>query len=220
VIRAAALAALLALLAAPAHAQREEVHPLSTYVDSAALHAAVAAAPEGPRSLYWISFDSAGVLREVRSLDCSGGAREYREALAGLLRSHARPVHATRRAAGVAILLTGGPSARVQVARRVREEQPAVADVEALADTLYAVSRRLVQQIPALKGRMADVTVEFGIDDAGVPGQSRIPTPLGIPEIDDAVHDIVHSMRFRPATINRCPVPVQVLLPIHLEFHR
>lgn len=217
-IRAAAVAALLALLATQAHAQSREVHPLSTYVDSAALHAAVAAAPEGPRSLYLILFDSAGVRNEVRSLDCSGGASEHREALAALLRTHARPVHETRKATGVYVWLTAGPSARVQVARRVREERPELANVGEVADTMERVTKRLVRQLPALKGRMADVTATFQIDEKGVPAQSRILTQLGIPEIDDGIHDIVDAMRFRPAMINRCPVPVLVELPIHLEF--
>lgn len=217
-IRAAALAALLALLAIPAHAQREEVHPLSTYVDSAALHAAVAAAPAGPRSLYWIQFDSTGALEEVRSLDCSGGASEYRDGLAGLLRTHARPVHETRKPTGVSVWLTAGPSARVQVARRVREHRPELANMDDVADTMYRVTQRLVRQLPALRGRMAEVTAKFQIDEKGVPAQSRILTQLGIPEIDDGIHDIVDAMRFRPGMINRCPVPVLVEVPIHLEF--
>ncbi|HEX8453520.1 MAG TPA: energy transducer TonB [Longimicrobium sp.] len=215
-IRAAALAALLAI---PAHAQRE-VHPLSSYVDSAALHAAIAAAPEGPRSLYWIQFDSTGALEEVRSMDCSGasGAREYREALAGLLRTHARPVHETRKATGVNVWLTPGPSARVQVARRVREDLPSLANLDEVADTMERVTKRLLRELPALRGRMAEVTVKFQVDEKGVPAQSRILTQLGIPEIDDGIHDIVDAMRFRPAMINRCPVPVLVEVPIHLEF--
>jgi hypothetical protein len=216
VIRAAALAALLAI---PAHAQRE-VHPLSSYVDSAALHAAIAAAPEGPRSLYWIQYDSTGALEEVRSMDCSGagGAREYREALATLLRTHARPVHETHKATGVNVWLTAGPSARVQVARRVREDLPSLANLDEVADTMERVTKRLLRQLPALRGRMAEVTVKFQIDEKGVSAQSRILTQLGIPEIDDGIHDIVDAMRFRPAMINRCPVPVLVEVPIHLEF--
>lgn len=217
-IRAAALAAVLALLAIPAHAQRQEVHPLSTYVDSAALHAAVAAAPQGPRSLYWVQFDSTGVLEEVRSLDCSGGASEYRQTLAALLRTHAHPVHETRKATGVTVWLTAGPSARVQVARRVREEHPALANADEVGNTMDRVAKRLLRQLPALRGRMAEVTVKFQIDEKGVPAQSRILTQLGIPEIDDGIHDIVDAMRFRPAMVNRCPVPVLVELPIHLVF--
>lgn len=170
--------------------------------------------------MYWITFDTAGVLQEVRSLTCPEPAPGYHDVIAGLLRAHARLVHVTRKATGLTVWLRSGPSARIEVARRVREHSPELANMSAVGDTVNRVARRLQQQFPALKGRLADVTVEFRINEEGVPGQSRILTPLGIAPIEDAVHAVVRSMRFRPATINRCPVPAHVTLPIILQFDR
>lgn len=198
---------------------------LAEFVDSAALHQALAAAPPAPagaprRHLFWVRYDSTGALETVRAHVRAPSPGGYDSTMVALLRPHLRPQLARGRGAGEVLWLRPGSSPRISVLKSASEEQPRLTNMDALQSRMEAAAKRLVAGWPELAGREGTGVVGFTISDAGIPTGARYLSGPRSPEFQREIVAIVEAMRFRPALIEGVPVETRAELPITLTFRR
>lgn len=198
--------------------------PLSAYVDSAALHRALLAAPEPPpgtspnRLLFQMTFGEDGELKEVQSLACRPPAGEYENALASLIRAHVRPQSGARKRTGEIVRVRGGGAARVEIADHVREDRPVVADERAVGSHIDAVAKRIVREHPELKNHEVEGIVRMIVTDSGTVASASFEQSTTVEAVNAGMLEVARAIRFRPAAVNRCPVAVLVEMPITFTF--
>ena len=210
----ATAAAAVAAVAAPPR--------MSAFLDSAALHAALARVP-APRArrrierVFVVTFDSAGQPQPVKPAAPRAMPAGYRDTVGPLLQAALRPI-APRRGGWPSLLLvqTGSTPAvaDVQLPRRM----PAVANMSALQRALYDASQELLAVDDALVGREFPLRIAMRVDEDGIATPTGIAVSSGVRAVDDAALGAMRVIRFRPELLDDEPVPSRVVLPIRFVF--
>lgn len=117
---------------------------------------------------------------------------------------------------GVLVRAEAGAPPRVRVGKQ-EECRP---DLLNRPEVGQAVNRQLARLDPALRRslpRRAVLMMRIG-PDGGVM-ERRFEERTGVPELDEVALAAARRMRFRPARLNRTPVPVWVTIPIDMQVH-
>jgi hypothetical protein len=211
--------------AAPAPARRPEIVelPVSAFIDSAALHQALLAAPPAPaefrlKPLYVVVYDSTGALKEVRTMGERQFPVEYGRQMVELLRANVRPRIAATKPSVNYVWLQSGSSPRIAVDEALVEARPRLQNTSAVSRELSRASERLQRANPGLAGRSVTAQVAMRVSEEGVPEDPRLSQSTGNIQIDREIMGVAHTMRFAPANLSGYTVKVLVQLPITLTF--
>jgi TonB family protein len=209
-------ASALAAQEAPAPAERL---PLSAFVDSAALVAAVAALsppelPDGVMPLFQVSFDSAGEATVEPVFDEIPAG--HAAAVVGALRANLAAWPAGR--GGWTFVRVRAGAAPLVDRPAVRTTGPRLADrvfEEGLTELAQAFARR---EDVAEGSYRAVLRLRVRADGTPDPATVRLVRAVGDAELDSAVLALVPRMRFHPATVEGIPVRAWVRQPIRFEI--
>ena len=195
---------------------------LRTFLDSAALHAALVRLPaprEGKRAarVFVVAFDSAGRPQPVRPAVRRAMPDAYRESVAPLVQAALRPMAPFKDGWQAMLLVESGaaPAIREVV---LPEWQPRVANMQALSAALYASAHRLVNTDDSLEGTELLVHVALRVDEDGIAEPRGITRSSGNAAVDDAALGAVRIVRFHPGLLDGEPVAARVVLPIRFVF--
>jgi len=197
--------------------------PLSAFVDSAALHQALLAAPSAPadfrlKPLYVVVYDSTGALKTVRTMSERQFPAEYGRRMVELLRASVRPrITATKLTVNY-VWLQSGSSPRIAVEEDLVEARPRLANTATISRELTRAVGRLQQSDPGLAGRNLTAQVAMMVSEEGVPEEPRIERSTGNVYVDREVIAVARSMRFFPASLSGYTVRVLVQIPVTLVF--
>ena len=198
--------------------------PVSAFIDSAALHRALLAAPPAPaefrlKPLYVVVYDSTGGLKDVKTVSERHFPAEYGRQMVELLRANVRPRVAATRPSVNYVWLQSGSSPRIAVEEGLVEVRPRLQNTSAVTRELSRASERLQRSNPGLAGRSVTASVSMRVTQEGVPEEPRLSQSTGNIQIDREIIGVAHSMRFAPASLNGYPVSVLIELPITLAFN-
>lgn len=213
---AACAACLLARTAARAQTgpneHRERELPLSAWVDSTALVAALAQIPEPAQapsvpSVFVLRVNKDSTLAAEPLFD--GLPEAYSHAIVQVLLAHTIVPRAKED--GTQLLLTPGARARVEKPVLRRFHAPDLINRELAGRLADQFMRTHTGSVP--RGDYTAV-VRAHLDRQGVAHEIELLHPTWIPLLDNAALDIARQMRFRPATAEGLPVRVWVTIPI------
>ena len=221
--------ALLSISVTPLPAQRPprgfavRITPrMHAFLDSAALHAAIAELPGSPAEkrtsrVFIVEFDSTGMAQPVVPAVPGMMPAGYRDAVAPLIQAALRPIAPSRTGWRSLILVEAGREPRIEEVR-LAEEKPRVANSRELERVLFDHSQRLLGRDTTLIGRTFRVHVAMRVDEDGVASTSGIALSSDIAAIDSAALDAVRLIRFHPGRLDGDPAPTRVVLPIRFVF--
>lgn len=215
-ITAAAAACLAAATTAQAQSgqrnERERDLPLSAWVDSTALVAALAQIPDPAQaptvpSVFVLSVNADSTLGAEPLFD--GLPEAYSQSIVQALLAHTRVPRGKE--ISTELLLMPGARARVEAAvlRRFHEPDLINRDLAGRLANQFMETHR--GSIPPGSYR---AVVRAHLDRQGVAEQIELLHPTWMPLLDNAALDIARQMRFRPATAEGLPVKVWVTIPI------
>lgn len=195
---------------------------LHAMLDSAALHAALAAVPDArgekrTARVFRIVFDSAGQPQPVKPAVPAVMPDEYRAAVAPLIQSALRPLEPRRGGWQALLLVRAGPAPRVEQVV-LPERRPELVEMPALRRALTQSAQELVRADPALMGRRLRVHVTMRVDEHGLAGAPAVHSSSGNSLVDSAALRTVQVLRFAPALLDNEPVAFRVVIPIHFVF--
>lgn len=199
--------------------------PVSAFIDSAALHQALLAAPAAPaefrlRPIYVVAYDKTGALEEVRVMSERQFPAEYGRRMVELLRANVRPRTISSKPAVNYVWMESGSSPRIAVVADLVEVRPRLQNTATVTRELSRASERLVRANPGLAGRSVTAQVAMRVTEEGMPEEPRLAQSTGSIEIDREIIGVARSMRFAPASLNGYPVKVLVQLPVTLTFQQ
>ncbi|HEX8209183.1 MAG TPA: energy transducer TonB [Longimicrobium sp.] len=197
--------------------------PVSAFIDSAALHQALLAAPPAPagfrlRPLFRVAYDSTGALKEVETISRTHFPQEYGQQMVELLRAHVRPRITTGKEEWNTVWLQSGRSPKIVAIPAVVTVRPRVANTAVVTRELTRVSQRLQQLNSTLAGRQFTAGVSMLVSEEGVPEEPRIERSTGDVQIDREILNVARMMRFTPGMVEEYPVKITVQIPISLVF--
>jgi len=80
---------------------------------------------------------------------------------------------------------------------------------------ISAVGRKLPLDLAANSN--ADVTVNFIVDNHGVPQEFTVARSAGSPDVDKETIEALRQYRFKPATLNNLPIVAHLTMEIKLQ---
>lgn len=193
--------------------------PLSAFIDSAALHQALLAAPPAPaefrlKPLYVVVYDSTGALKDVKMMSERQFPAEYGRRMVELLRANVRPRIAATKPSVNHVWLQSGSSPRIEVQLALVEARPKLSNTATISRAMTTVAERLQQANPGLAGSQLTVEVSMLVSDEGVPEEPKILRSSGNFAVDRDLVTLARSMRFTPATVDGYAVKVHVRVPV------
>jgi hypothetical protein len=211
--------------AAPAPQRRSSFIklPVSAFIDSAALHQALLAAPPAPaefrlKPLYMVVYDSTGALKDVNTISERQFPAEYGRQMVELLRANVRPRVAATKPSVNYVWLQSGSSPRIALEELLVEVRPRLQNTGAVTRELARASERLQRSNPGLAGRSVTARVSMRVSEDGVPEEPRLGQSTGSIPIDREIMGVAQLMRFAPASLSGYAVKSLVQLPITLTF--
>ena len=193
--------------------------PLTAYVDSAALHAALSgiAPPAGEEAghVFTLEFGLDGALVHVEPF--SGLARGYAEEVVKALTAHARRQRASGASSSIHLHVVAGPSPRIARVDPAAVTPPAVSNLGRIAALLEDAVRVYRAQLEGLGGGRTAV-VDMRVLENGRVEDVRIASSTGSPVLDQQALKVAARARFRPATLGGRPVRVRAVLPLRFQL--
>lgn len=227
--RCAALVCLLASAATPLRAQDTAVVAavaapprLHAFLDSAALHSALARLPAAPAAkriahVFVVTFDSAGRPQPVKPAARRAMPAGWRDSVAPLVEAALRPI-APRRGGWQLLLQVEAGSAPMVAEVQLPRRHPSVANMGALQRALHDASQELLAVDDSLVGHEYPLRVAMNVDEDGIATPTGIVLSSGVRAVDDAALGAMRVIRFRPGLLDGEPVPARVVLPIRFVF--
>jgi len=219
-----ALLAALALAAAPVAAQSDEEPPLplSAFVDSAALHQALRAAPPAPadfkrKLILTVTLDTLGGTPAVEVVGKRYVPPAYADTMAALMRAHLRPQGRIAEARMERVWLRSGSEPYVGLVAGVIEVRPMISNRSAVMVEMDRAVVAILARRPDLAGRTSRVFLRMRINEEGVPEHVEVTRGSDLLAIGEAGR-VAQRMRFRPAQLDGYPVSVLVELPLEFKF--
>ncbi len=197
--------------------------PVAAFIDSAALHQALLAAPLAPREfklkpIFMVRYDRAGALQGVDPISDRLIPAEFGRAMAALLRAHVRPSLDPARESEQRVWIQSGPTPKIAVIADIVEARPQLSNRGSVGTALAGSVQRLLRERPYLAERRVSSIVSMRVSEDGKPENPVLRQTTGEPEIDREILIIARTMRFVPATLDGYPVKVTVTVPVNLQF--
>lgn len=218
----------LVSLAGPIHAQDSAAAApappttsLTSYLDSASLHASLARLPAIPAErriehVFIISWDSAGQPLSVSPAVPHVMPRIYADSVAPLVRAALLPAEPRPGGREFTVMVKTGDSATVErISLRVRPT--VLVNRGQVMSSLGRFAQELVRGDSTLVGTIT-VRTRMVVDPTGVPDSARIEVSSGMPQIDEQALRVVSIMRFRPLHFDDEPVSSVAILPVVFVF--
>lgn len=197
----------------------ENDRPLTAYVDSAALHAALAGiSPPASGEItpvFTVEFGPDGALVRIepfRGLDAA-----YAGAVVRALTHHVRPQRSSGASSSIHLHVVAGPSPRIAQVEAAAVTPPAVSNMGRIAALLEDAMRVHRAQLEGLGGGRTAV-VDLRVLENGRVEDVRIVTSTGSAVLDREALKVAARVRFRPAMLNGRPVPARAVLPLRFQF--
>ncbi|HEX5872871.1 MAG TPA: TonB family protein [Longimicrobium sp.] len=223
-VRAGLLSLAVLPVAAGAQADHEEP-PLSTFVDSAGLVAAVAAlpAPDLPPEIlpmFLVSFDSTGAVNKVETF--SDLPASYAEPVVAAIRAHLKPQPPSRQPITTYLRVVAGPEPVVDRPELSRVDPPRLANGPVLGRELEQVVTSFVGEEGSVTQGSYEAELRLRIlEDGTVDTLSvEVSRSTGDARLDREAVRVVRLARFRPATVEGRPVKIMVSLPLTFTMPR
>jgi TonB family protein len=187
---------------------------LAQVVDSARLTDEIRQLPGLPASgasAYAVIYDSTGVLDDVLKL---GRDSRADSAVVAVLRRLVAPRLASRDYKWLNVRVQWGAAPTVASFTPRRERRPEIQNRSTIARALENVGSRFAY---ALRPQGESIVLRILVDEEGAPIDVVASRLTGLPELDRAVMEVAHRVRFRPAMIDDYPMRVWTELPINVR---
>lgn len=188
-----------------------ELPGVDALLDPAALHARMAAAPEGRYALLEINFDTLGAVRSVAVLE-SDHSPEEAAALEQFVEESLLPQPS---GAAYGVLLRASADGEARIGRQ-ESCRPAIINREDMP--------RLIQQAYGeyRRGATSDapprpVVANLRVNETGRVIEARIRESSTHPRLDELMLEVAGHIRFQPAYLNRVPRAVWVQVPLRVQ---
>ena len=193
--------------------------PLTAYVDSAALHAALSViAPlpgEEVAPVFTVEFGADGALVHIEPAPSL--AREYADEVVKALTAHVRRQRSTGASTSIHLHVIAGPAPRIARVEPAAVTPPAVSNMGRIAALLEDAMRVHRAQLEGLGGGRTAV-VDLRVLENGRVEDARIVASTGSAVLDREALKVAARARFRPAMLNGRAVRVRAVLPLRFQL--
>jgi TonB family protein len=201
----------------------ETALPVSAFIDSAALHQALLAAPPVPATLtlqplFTVVYDSTGALMEVEPMSDFVIPPVWGDSISKILRRHVLPRITTRKPVVENVWLVSGPSPRIAVVDDFVEVKPVLLNGLEVARSVETIATRLAESGMYARGREFRATLSVRVNEQGGAEAPSLLRSSGNLEVNREIVALAAKMRFQPAQLSGYPVAVLVSIPVTISI--